>query len=215
MYQVSRTWSNSSDLIALPTVSFQGVKKDDAPLSGDVLNAWNARKGKTYVLISEPYDSFGYTYQNFGLAIPAYQLTISINPSTTSFWRGMRITGVNTAENEAEVPISGSTNVVDAVFTKDGDTEYISLSNGLVYRSVDGMETLDKTATVKAEGQAMWYRVDDDYEITYSIPENCAIAVYDKSLTKMDFTTITDEDTFDLEEGYYIAFIGNGEFVPQ
>ncbi|MCR4645471.1 MAG: beta-lactamase family protein, partial [Oscillospiraceae bacterium] len=59
-YHVSRAWDNNTGLIDLPNVQIQGVKVEKNALDSETLSAWNKRAGKSYLLISEPYDSLGY-----------------------------------------------------------------------------------------------------------------------------------------------------------
>lgn len=213
-YQVNRTWDDGKGMISLPTVSFQGVMTEKPALSEEIKAAWRSRKGQTYLLVSEPFDSFGYVYPGYGLSIPAYKLTVSANPDASPFWRGMLLTGKNTAENIAEVPIYGCTNVVDASFTQQDGTEYLTLSSGMTYRAANDIQPLDKTATIKGGETAQWYRISASGTLHYKIPDGCAVVVYDSAYALRDHTLITGADKVTVKKDDYIVFIGNGSFVP-
>lgn len=213
-YQVSRTWDDGKELISLPNVMFQGAMTEKPELTEAIRDAWRSRKNQTYLLVSEPFDSFGYVYPGYGLSIPAYKLTVAADPDASPYWRRMLLTGENTAENIAEVPIYGCTNVVDAEFTKKDGTEYLSLSSGMVYRAADDLKPLDSAETIEAGETAQWYRIAESGTLQYEIPDGCAVIVYDSEYALKDHTLITGADTVTVEKDDYIAFVGNGSFIP-
>lgn len=207
-YEVSRAWSESCG-VSLPTVMIQGTMTEKTALSDDAKSAWRSRAGKSYLLYSEPYDSLGYVYPSYGLALPGCQLTLTVDPDKSPFWRGLRITGPDTAENAAEVPIIGSTNAVDAQFVIEDGTEVLHLTNGLSYRSTDGIPSLSLPAEIAVSGEALWYRTSGQ-TLHCNIPAGCAVAVYDSDLKCTVHTIVTPTDTLQTKSGGYVAFLGNG-----
>ena len=214
-YQVSRAWDDGYGLISLPNVTIQGTQQEESALPSEQADAWKRRNGQTYLLVSEPGDSFGYVYSSYGLAFPSYQLTISVNPDLSPYWRGMRITGTDTAVNAAEVPIIGSTNAVDAAFSVEDGVEYLMFTNGTVYRSANGLPELDPTAAISVGDRAAWYRSSSAQTLAYQIPAGGAIAVYDADLKLKDHTVVMQRSTVSIPAGGYVAFIGEGTFQPQ
>ena len=211
-YQASRAWDNNTGLIDLPNVQIQGVKAENPPLDEETLAAWNKRAGKTYLLISEPYDSLGYVYPTYGLAIPGYQAKVASDPSLAPFWRGVRFTAPDTAENAAEVPITSSTNSVDIHVTEEDGLEVLHMSYGLAYCSSENLPQFEPDAEITVSGTARWFRTSTSQELTYEIPEECAIAVYDSELKPAGNTHVSGSDTVTTQAEGYIAFIGNGTF---
>ena len=211
-YQASRAWDNNTGLIDLPNVQIQGVKVENPPLDEETLAAWNKRAGKTYLLISEPYDSLGYVYPTYGLAIPGYQAKVASDPTLAPFWRGVRFTSPDTAENAAEVPIVGSTNSVDIKVTEEDGLEVLHMSYGLAYCSSENLPQFDPDAEITVSGTARWFRTSASQELSYEIPEECAIAVYDSELKPAGNTHVNASDTVTTQTDGYIAFIGNGTF---
>ena len=126
----------------------------------------------------------------------------------------MLLTGENNAENIAEIPIFGCTNVVDAEFTQADDTEYLTLSSGMTYCAEDDLKTLDKAETIEVNDKARWFRAEESGTLKYEIPTDCAVIVYDNERNLRDHTFITNSDTVTVEANDYIVFVGKGNFVP-
>lgn len=211
-YHVSRSWDNNTGLIDLPNVMIQGTMVEKSTPDEKTVKAWSKRAGNTYLLISEPYDSLGYVYPSYGLAIPGYQATIYSDPALAPFWRGMRLTSPTTAENVAEVPIVGSSNSVDVTVTKEDGREVLHMSCGLDYCSSENLPKLDTDTEITVSGSAKWFRTDKPGELTYEIPEGCTVAVYDSELNPAGNTHISGSSTVTTQKDGYIAFIGNGTF---
>nr|MCR4647077.1 hypothetical protein [Oscillospiraceae bacterium] len=154
-----------------------------------------------------------YVYPSYGLAIPGFQAKVTSDPSLAPFWRGVRFTGPYTAENAAEVPIVGSSNSVDIQITVEDGTEVMHMSCGLDYISSENLPQLDPDAEITVSGQAKWFRSASSRTLTYTIPEHCAIAVYDSSLNPVANTHVNGTDTVKIPANAYVAFIGDGTFV--
>ncbi|MBR6385646.1 MAG: beta-lactamase family protein [Ruminococcus sp.] len=214
-YHVSRSWDNSTGLIELPNVMIQGTMVESGTVDSETAEAWSKRSGKIYLLISEPYDSLGYVYPTYGLAIPGYQAKINTDPSLAPFWRGMRLTSPNTAENAAEVPIVGSSNSVDVEISEEDGVEILHMSCGLDYCSSENLPALDTDSDTEVSGNAKWFRTEEAKEIAYEIPEGCSIAVYDSELNPTDNTHISGNNTVTTQKDGYIVFIGSGKFVKK
>lgn len=211
-YLVQRTWDNGYGLITLPEVSFVGVQTDTHELDESTKAAWRNRKGKRYLLVSEPADSMGYLYPAFGLALPSFKMTVNADVDSVPFWRGMKIIDEDHAENQAKVPANASTNAVSAEFFTQEGTEYVIFSNGLTYREANGLPALTPENDVTVMDEAMWYRVNESRTLSYQMPEGCSIAVYDSELNNTGDTIINGSDSISVSEGGYIAFIGRGTF---
>lgn len=111
-----------------------------------------------------------------------------------------------------EVPISGSTNAIDAEFNIKDNREYLQLSNGITYVSADNLPILNGQEEIQVSAEAVWYRTESCMQLQFDIPEDGAVAVYDSALVNKDFTTVSGTDSVMTQEGGYIVFIGSGIF---
>lgn len=186
---------------------YEAEKLQPNELPKATIEAWKQRDGRKYYLLNEKYTSLIY------LVLPPIQLNVS--NQLTGYVLDKRITGLNTAVSELQIPgMNGRDLSGLRFFTKDG-VEYLE-QGGTILMSEDAVKPINVAKklniTIPSSGYAQWYKIsnkDWGKAIKVNMSSNASFAVYDAKGTCIYFSVIGGKDPVELPAGGSIVFAGD------
>lgn len=192
--------------------TYCGEKAATKKLAKSVQKAWDARSGKRYFMVNEKYSS---AYYPLGAAVVDVDGTVS--PSGYFYYN--KITGADTAVQFTDIPMTGSRDAGDYVFTTDADgNEWMSYAGQRLIEE-SGLKALSAKKSFKVKisqttGDAKWYRITKKtagkkMTVTLSEDQHAMAAVYDKDGTFVYSTLVSGKKTVKLPKNGYVVFAGD------
>ena len=208
IYTWERSYTSIPFLGQIATNMYTAQKIEVGELDEATAEAWSARDGRIYLLVSEVYGSLVYLLGGEG----AVALTARYDPEMGDVYAGNRITGENTAVNIRQIP---------GMHGRDTSNFAFGMINGFEYFYVSGFMFVDiaayypihagerSVATIGEAGHNRWFLAGEaaGKTLTVEVPENAAFAVYDADFANVSHSFI-DGGSAVLPEGGFIVFIG-------
>lgn len=205
-----RTYLWMSQYISVPELGqlayseYKAEKLEVAALNKQTADAWAKREGKLYYPVNEKFSSI--TYMN--MIRPTIQ-------TSEGYFKGMKITGPNTAGSQHQIPGIAGRDTFDILFYAKEGIEYFNAA-GTLYMSEDGVKPLYKgkssIATIQADGYARWFSVPETAagkKMVVKMPAKGAFMVYDETGALVNNTVISSNNEVVLPIKGYIVFAGN------
>lgn len=205
-----RTYLWMSQYSSLPELGqfafseYKAEKLEVAALNKQTADAWAKREGKLYYPVSEKFSSI--TYMN--MIRPTIQ-------TSEGYFKGMKITGPNTAGSQHQIPGIAGRDTFDILFYAKEGIEYFNAA-GTLYMSEDGVKPLYKgkssIATIQADGYARWFSVPETAagkKMVVKMPAKGAFMVYDETGALVNNTVISSKNEVVLPIKGNIVFAGN------
>lgn len=180
-----------------------------------VQQAWNARSGMRYYLVSEVPTSQGY-------GMPGnYVFTVTTSRELPGYAGTYRILDANTAIQDVQIPVMSGSDSVDLEISVIDGKEYL-MAAGAVYLSESDIEELmageNVTYAIQADGYARWFSVnqqDAGKTMTVTLPLGGSFAVYDED-SCVHYSTVKGNQPVQLPANGNIVLAGwspGDEFV--
>lgn len=190
--------------IAVSVYNAEKLQSQDLP--AETKEAWIKRDG-TYYLLDQKYTSLMY------LVSPSIELKMS--KQLPGYMLDKRITGLNTAVSELQIPGGNGRDLSDLTFFTQDGVEYLKMG-GFILVSERALKPFNfaeqSTVTIPSSGYARWYTVSDKdggKVIKMNMPPNAAFAIYDEKGKCLYFSVIGGKDEVVLPLGGAIVFAGD------
>ncbi len=186
---------------------YQGQKVVSNPLSNKVKKAWDSREDKLYFLQNQKYSSIFYP-------LSANISKVKSTQGLEGYLASARIIDENNARMEFQIPGQYGRDMLDISFITKSKVEYMKAA-GLTYIREDGLTTMSGKnfkVTIGKEGNAEWYKIgakSKGKKLKLTLPEESAVAVYDKNLKCIYYSLTSETNKLVLPEGGFIVFAGD------
>ena len=175
-------------------------------LEEDVLNAWRARDGVSYYVVSDKFTSQVY--------IAGPSLRVSVSKEEPGYVGTLQIVDAHTAASPLQIPGFAGRDLADLVFYEHDGKEYLRMSNSISiseknmdYLRCEGVSVY----TIAPDGYAVWYRIapaDAGRTISVKLPEHGSFALYEDGECR-EFSWVTGNNTATLPQSGMIVFAGD------
>ncbi|WP_422659508.1 serine hydrolase domain-containing protein [Paenibacillus sp. EC2-1] len=186
---------------------YAAEKLGDNKVSSEIAEAWAKRDGKTFYPVNEKYTSLIYL-----LTQPT--LTIELTEDLPGYWGDRKLTGLNTAASQLQIPGMGGRDMAEFRFYTENGVEHLEAASG-IYVGEEKVKPLytgkKSTVTLKDDGYARWFTVPDKAAgktMIVKLPAKGGFAVYDEQGTLVNFTVVSDGSQVKLPENGTIVFAG-------
>lgn len=186
---------------------YQAQKLAANPISAELKSIWEKRGESTYFTVNEKYSSEYYAAGSLCSSLPVYK-----DPEGYVIYDA--ITDANTARANIQIPGSLGRDLVDLLFYKDGDTQYLK-AGGNILIPEDEISSLPNSAftlDIGSNGYARWYKIGKETEnkkIKVTLPENSSFSVYDANGICLIDSYVNGQNTVTLPQNGYIVFAGD------
>ncbi|WP_435171826.1 serine hydrolase domain-containing protein [Paenibacillus glycanilyticus] len=178
-YLWTRQYLSLPGLGQLALSEYAAEKLEPNDVSEEVLHAWKERDGKRYYVINEKYTSV--TLLSLG------SLQVRLFKEAPGYVIDQKITGLNTAVADHQIPTTGSRDVTPLDFYEQDGVEYLRYGGSLLV-SEDALKPIytgkHSSTTIQATGYAKWYSIPDraaGKTMTVSSSSKGSYAVYDEN----------------------------------
>ncbi len=185
---------------------YESQKMPAVTMNDEVMQAWKARDGVQYFIISERYTSQSYA--------STMGSTITLLDACPGYVTSARIVDKNNAVMDIQVPVSKGRDLVDFHFYTANGCEYLQ-SGGSTYLSEKDIPDIwaagKAVCTIGLEGDARWYKInplDAGKTIRVNVPSNGSFAVYQNG-TCTQFSWFNGQNTAVLPKDGMIVFAGD------
>ena len=196
---------------------YQKIEEKQNPQK--VIDAWNQRKDKSYVLVNEHFSS-----QNIQFAMCAYEMKDIIGYNYKDmYFANARIVDENHLQCDAQIPEQYGRDLIDLyIYQKDG-VEYLK-ENSMIFMDLDQIQNMSKekkfTVTIPENGYIQYYKIPKEYKgkkIKVKVPNKASCIVYNKKYLTAGNTYMEKTNKLELPAGGYIAFAGdkNAKFTVE
>lgn len=173
----------------------------------EIQSAWDKRDGKKYFLINEKYTSQVY---------PTSSVITRLNKAEdiTGYYGNTTIIDENNSKSFIEIPVVHGRDLLDYTIIHSKGKEYLSFGSHLLIGedSISNLSMKNQTITIDDDEFAIWYKINESLKgkiISISIPNQGAIALYDKDGICINYSYLDNKNKITLPENGYIVFIGS------
>ncbi len=207
VYFYQKTYASLPGLSVTGSAAYAAMKLENNPISEEVKAAWEAREGKMYFQLNEPYNSSLYPLS----AVLTYS---AFTPNIEGYIGSNQIMDENHVSAVAGIPGTAGRDWIDVAFEVQDGVEYLTSPNG--YRYIDSSVLPEifpgalSYCTIQSSGEARWHMVGAaaGRTMTVEVPEHAGFTVYDANFQLVASSVAYGDTSAVLPEGGFVVFAG-------
>ena len=205
-YLVQEQWITAPGIGQTVLTMYAAQKMPEYTPEAETLDAWRARNGLMYLIVSEPYNSMAF------MSFPAAM--VMVDEQNPGYMGAYKLAGPDFLAAWVQIPVNMGRDWGDMAFYMEDGIEYAS-HRGYTMMSIAAVPAIwggsSSICTIQERGYTRWYTIGEDAAgktMTFECPAEAGLALYDANGIFVDQTAVSGVYELELPEGGFIAFMG-------